>query len=68
MKANKEKLKHAMTKACFNPKDLIKASGLSRAAISKVLAGRPVSTRTMGLVIRALGVEPDDILEDVKIE
>ena len=63
MKANKNKLRLAMARACMNPQDLAKAAEMPPQTVNGVLRGRSVRPATLGRIAKALGVDPTEILE-----
>ena len=63
MKANREKLRLAMARACMNPQDLAKAAEMPPQTVNGVLRGRSVRPATIGRIAKALGVDPTEILE-----
>ena len=63
MKANKNKLRLAMARACINPQDLAKAAEMPPQTVNGVLRGRSVRPATLGRIAKALGVDPTEILE-----
>lgn len=64
MKANKEKLEVAFARACATPREVAEKAGMPRPTLNKVIAGRSVSPKTLGLVCCALGVDVVEIMED----
>lgn len=64
MKANKNKLRLAMARACMNPQDLAKAAEMPAQTINGVLRGRGVRPATLGRIAKALGVDVTEILEE----
>ncbi|WP_217959735.1 helix-turn-helix domain-containing protein [Acutalibacter muris] len=63
MKADRKKLELAMARACMNSADLPAAAGLPRPTVQNVIVGKSVRPATLGKVARALGVDPEQILE-----
>lgn len=64
MKANKNKLRLAMARACMNPQDLAKAAQMPAQTVNGVLRGRSVRPATLGRIAKALGVDVTEILEE----
>ena len=61
---NKNKLKACMAKKCYNTADLSKESGLSLPTIYRIMVGRRnISIKTVGIVCKSLGVNPEDVIE-----
>lgn len=65
MKIQKEKLELAMARACMNARDLQK-EGLSSVTVCRAFRGESVTTKTVGKIARALGVDVTELLEEVK--
>lgn len=63
MKADRKKLELAMARACMNSADLPTAAGLPRPTVQNLIVGKSVRPATLGKVARALGVDPEYILE-----
>lgn len=63
MKANKNKLRLAMARACMNPQDLAKAAEMPPQTVNGVLRGRSVRPATLGRIAKALDVDVAEILE-----
>ena len=63
MKADRNKLELAMARACMNSADLPAAAGLPRPTVQNLIVGKSVRPATLGKVARALGVDPEYILE-----
>ena len=63
MKANKNKLRLAMARACMNPQDLAKAAEMPPQTVNGVLRGRNVRPATLGRIAKALDVDVAEILE-----
>lgn len=63
MKADRKKLELAMARACMNSADLPAAAGLPRPTVQNLIVGKSVRPATLGKVARALGVDPEYILE-----
>ena len=64
MKADKQKLKIAMARACTNPAELAKVANMPRPTVNNVISGRSVRPGTLGKVAAALGVDIIDILAE----
>lgn len=62
MRADREKLKIAMARACMSIGDVAKAADMPYSSAKKVILGINVSPRTFGKVARALGVDVEEIL------
>ena len=63
MKADINKLRLAMARACMNPQDLAKAAEMPPQTVNCVLRGRGVRPATLGRIAKARGVDPAEILE-----
>ena len=63
MKADTNKLRIAMARACMNPQDLAKAAQMPAQTVNGVLRGRSVRPATLGRISKALRVDPAEILE-----
>lgn len=66
MKANRERMEIAMARACMSMPELAEKAGMPRPTLNGVLCGRNVRPATLGKVARALGVQVEDLLEEVK--
>lgn len=64
MKADREKTKLAMARACMNLSDLTASAGIPQATVKNVIAGKSVLPGTLGRVARALGVDPLEIMAE----
>lgn len=64
MKANINKLRLAMARACMNPQDLAKTAEMPPQTVNGVLRGRSVRPATLGRVAKALGVDVIEILKE----
>jgi len=64
MKANINKLRLAMARACMNPQDLAKAAEMPPQTVNGVLRGRGVRPATLGRIAKALGVDPAEIVKE----
>lgn len=63
MKADKEKVKLAMARACISLNDLTIASEMPRSTVNNVIYGRNVRPDTIGRIAKALGVDVTEIIE-----
>lgn len=63
MKANRDKLRLAMARACMNTQDLAKAAEMPPQTVNGVLRGRGVRPATLGRIAKALGVDVAELLE-----
>lgn len=63
MKVNRYKLELAMARACMNSADLPEAAGLPRATVQNAVVGKGVRPSTLGKIAKALGVDPEDIID-----
>lgn len=65
MRVNVNKIKLAQANECLSVNELVKRTGLGRATVSKIINGmsKP-STKTLGLIAKALNVSVEDIIED----
>ena len=66
MKANRERLEMAMARACMSMPELARLADMPRPTLNGVFSGRNVRPATLGKVARALGVQVEDLLEEVK--
>ena len=64
MKVNRKKLELAMARACMNSADLPVAAGLPRPTVQNLIVGKSVRPATLGRVAKALGVDPEEIVDD----
>lgn len=64
MKANINKLRLAMARACMNPQDLAKAAEMPPQTVNGILRGRGVRPATLGRIAKALGVDPAEIVKE----
>ena len=63
---DKEKLQDAMVAACINASELAKMSGLGIKTIQKLtVADGKATTKTMGLISKALGIPYRELLKEV---
>ena len=63
MKANREKLRLAMARACMNTADLSTKAEMPVQTVNGVLRGRSIRPATIGRIAKALGVDVAEILE-----
>ena len=63
MKADRQKVKLAMARACMSTEALTRAAALPRPTVNNVIMGRGIRPDTLGRIAKALGVDPVDILE-----
>lgn len=63
MIVNRRKLELAMARACMNAADLQKAAEMSRPTLNNAIVGKDVRTATVGKIARALGVDPEEIVD-----
>ena len=63
MKADTNKLRLAMARACMNPQDLAKAAQMPAQTVNGALRGRSVRPATLGRIAKALGADPAEILK-----
>lgn len=68
MRADKEKLKIAVARACMSIGGLAAAAGLPYPSTKNVLYGRSVKPRTLGKVARALNCDVAALLEEAQQE
>ena len=64
MKADTNKLRLAMARACMNPQDLAKAAQMPAQTVNGVLRGRSIRPATLGRIAKALGVDPAEIIKE----
>jgi lambda repressor-like predicted transcriptional regulator len=55
---HRDHLRHEMNRRGWAATDLARASRLSEATISSALGGKPISTRSLGLIADALAAAP----------
>ena len=63
MKLNQNKVRLSMAKMCINQAQLATLSGVSRQTISSIMNGRSCRPDLLGRISKALGVEPEEIIE-----
>lgn len=63
MKIDKVKLELAMARACLNPQDLAKVSGLPAPTVNGAIRGRGIRPATLGRIAKALDCDPADIIK-----
>ena len=63
MRADTNKLRLAMARACMNPQELAKATEMPPQTVNGALRGRSVRPATLGRIAKALGVDPAEILK-----
>lgn len=63
MRVNRKKLVIAMLDKDINAIQLAEASNLSRITISNIKCGKSCSRDTLNKISKALGVEPEEIIE-----
>jgi hypothetical protein len=63
MKIDRAKLELIMAKKGLNQKMLSEVSGISRQSLSYTMNGRNCRPELLGKLSKALGVEPEDIVE-----
>lgn len=61
--ADKNKLKVAMARACFNTSDLAQKADMPLPTLKNVIAGRSVKPITLGKIARALNVDVTELIE-----
>lgn len=64
MKANHQKLTLAMARACMNPQELAKTAEMPPQTVNGLIRGRSVRPATLGRVAKALGVDPEEIVDN----
>ena len=62
MKANREKLRLAMARACMNPQDLAKAAEMPPQTVNGVIRERSVRPATLGRIAKALNVDVAELM------
>lgn len=65
MKADTQKLKLAMARACLNPQELAKIAIMPPQTVNGLIRGRSVRPATLGKAAKALGVDPAEIIAEV---
>lgn len=63
MKVDRKKLELAMARACMNSADLPTAAGLPRPTVQNVIVGKGVRPATLGRIAKALGVDPEELIQ-----
>lgn len=63
MRVNRSKLELIMAKKDMNQKKLAEVSGVSRQSLSYTMNGRSCRPELLGKISKALGVEPEEIIE-----
>ena len=63
MKVNRKKLEMAMARACMNSAALPAVTGLPRPTVNNAIVGKGVRPATLGRIAKALGVDPEEIVE-----
>ncbi|MBQ8881516.1 MAG: helix-turn-helix domain-containing protein [Oscillospiraceae bacterium] len=64
MKADTNKLRIAMARACMNPQDLAKAAAMPSQTVNGALRGRSVRPATIGRIAKALSVDVTEIIKE----
>ena len=67
MKINQNSLELKMARACMNLSDLRK-KGFSPRTIARASKGEELTTKTVGRIARALGVDVEELLEQPRKE
>ena len=63
MRLNATKIRLLMAKQVINQASLAAKAGISRQTLSAVMNGRNCRPELLGKISRALGVEPEEIIE-----
>lgn len=63
MRVSRQKIELLMMDQCLDPKDIVRAAGISYPALVRAYAGRSKPS-TIGKIAKALGVAPREILEE----
>lgn len=63
MRISRIKVSLLMAKTCINQMTLAARAGISRQTMSAVMNGRNCKPDLLGKISKALGVEPEDIIE-----
>lgn len=63
MKINKKKMELAMARACMNVSNISDKSGVSRKTVAGAKDGRKIDPAKCGRIAKALGVDPEEIIE-----
>lgn len=63
MRVDRNKLELIMAKKGLNQKKLAEVSGVSRQSLSYTMNGRNCRPELLGKISKALGVEPEEIIE-----
>ena len=66
VKVNRKKFELALARACLTPDELAKLANMPRPTLNNVVTGRSVRPATLGRVARALGVDVEEIMEEVE--
>lgn len=64
MKADSNKLRLAMARACMNPQDLAQAAKMPPQTVNGALRERGVRPATLGRIAKALGVDVTEIMKE----
>ncbi len=64
MHIDPKKIKLLMARRCMNNKRLAEMAVITQPTISKAISGSNVRTDTVGLIARALGVDPSEIIKE----
>lgn len=63
MRLSRDKTYLLMAKQCINQQGMAERAGISRQTMSAVMNGRSCRPELLGKISRALGVEPEEIIE-----
>jgi len=65
MKINNQKLDLALARKCLNMRDLRSNKNVSPQTLTRIRRGEEVLPKTVGCIAAALGVDPEEIIEEV---
>lgn len=64
MKVDRRKLELAMARACMESRNLPSAAGLPRPTVQNAIVGKSVRPATLGRIAKALGVDPEELIQE----
>jgi transcriptional regulator with XRE-family HTH domain len=63
-----QRLRAEMARRALSGSDLARAAGVGIATVSTALAGRPIASRSLSLIVKALTTIPPDAIADVLLD
>ena len=63
MKINAVKVKMLIAKRCMSVNEFVGAAHIASSTMRLALSGNKVTVKTLGKIAKALGVDPEDIIE-----